>query len=696
MHTQERRPWRGCPKYDELAAFNRGDLAPPELERLAEHIGQCRACETILGGMASDTLVGKLAGSAPLHLDAECLRLEAAAKALAPESWATTVFRRLTRPGGGPWAEEFRPSELGPYDVLEQIARGGMGVVYKARDAALNRLVAIKLLPAGMDADPEAMTRFCVEAEACARLRHPNVVQVLQLGEHRGRLFFVMEYLEGGTLARRLRNGTMPPREAAALIATLARAVHHGHERKVIHRDLKPANVLFAADGTPKVADFGLAKLLDDTGALHTVTGVVLGTPAYMAPEQAEGHGQNVGPAADIWGLGILLYECLTGKHPFKTGSRVETLARVQAADVDRPSLHCPGLHPDLEAICLHSLQKEPKRRYLSAAKLADDLERWLDGRPTEARPLTHLQRLGRTLRRHKKRLALATVLLGLTALALATWTTPRPNPTGATERARLQIEESLARGETVTLVPKRGGPLWCEWVPGGYVGQITTSPEGFLEVSAWSSARLTLVRDPRVEHFLLRAEVRHDRAEKGAGVGLFVCQQVSATSDGFVHFFTRLMYDDVTDPREQFRLQRHLLLPTDKEPEGSNASLAATFQPATRNSEHYWDWPSAGRHSGLYTPAGFQGGRWRVLEVEVAPTGVRARFDGDTLDWIPAREIITQSRQKLQDVAGRPEGRVSSELDPRFLPRGRLGLYIANSKAAFCNVVLKPLSLSP
>jgi tetratricopeptide (TPR) repeat protein len=300
-----------------------------------------------------------------------------------------------------------------------------MGVVYKARQTSLNRLVALKVVLAGSHAGPDALARFLREAETVARLKHPHVVQVYDYGSHDGTPFFSLEFLEGGSLARRLHGEPQPPVPAAQMVHTLARAVQAAHEAGVVHRDLKPANVLLAADGTLKVTDFGLAKRGD---AGNTATGEVLGTPSYMAPEQAGGKNREVGPAADVYALGAILYELLTGRPPFKGASPWDTLQLVVGADPVPVRQLQPKVPRDLETVCLTCLRKEPAKRYASAALLADDLQRFLGGEPVRARPVGVLERGWRWCRRNPVVAALAATLslvvmgsiIALAALAYA------------------------------------------------------------------------------------------------------------------------------------------------------------------------------------------------------------------------------------------------------------------------------------
>jgi WD40 repeat protein len=306
------------------------------------------------------------------------------------------------------------------YDVLEELGRGGMGVVYRAWQLRPRRVVALKMILAGDHAGPEALARFEVEAEAVARLQHPQIVPIYEVGEHYGRPYFTLEYLPGGSLERKLTGTPQPAGGAAELVETLARAMHHAHGQGIVHRDLKPANVLLSADGTPKITDFGLAKLLAGGGGVQTQSGAILGTPSYMAPEQAGGKRQEIGPAVDVYALGAILYELLTGRPPFRGETPLETLHQVQAQEPVPPSRLQPRLPRDLTTICLKCLAKEPRKRYASAAALADDLHRFLANRPIQARRTGVPERAWRWCRRNPGLAGLAaTVVLLLVLVAL-------------------------------------------------------------------------------------------------------------------------------------------------------------------------------------------------------------------------------------------------------------------------------------
>ncbi len=300
------------------------------------------------------------------------------------------------------------------YEILGVLGHGGMGVVYRARQLKANRLVALKMIRAVEHATPHERLRFQIETEAVARLQHPNIVQLHEVGEVRGQPYFSLEFCDGGTLTDQLKKKRPSPREAAELIETLARAMHYAHLRGVVHRDLKPGNVLLTADGTPKITDFGLAKRIDDEARDVSKSGAIMGTASYMAPEQAAGKVRDTGPAADVYALGALLYECLTGRPPFE-GPQHAVLVSVMSEEPARPSRLAPKVPRDLETICLKCLSKEPARRYASAEALADDLRRFLADEPVRARPVGRLERAVKWARRRPA----AAALLGVTMLAL-------------------------------------------------------------------------------------------------------------------------------------------------------------------------------------------------------------------------------------------------------------------------------------
>jgi serine/threonine protein kinase/WD40 repeat protein len=405
----------------------------------------------------------------------------------APSGEATPASNPTVPPGERTGPYQPPPAEGLPdvpgYEVLGELGRGGMGVVYKARQVGLDRLVALKVVLAGAHADAEDLARFRREAEAIARLHHPNVVEIYEVGEQGDVPHFAMELCGGGSLAQRLAGGPLAPRRAAELVETLARAVQAAHEAGVVHRDLKPANVLLAEDGTPKITDFGLAKRLDGTTEL-TATGAIVGTASYMAPEQASGDSKRVGPAADVYALGAVLYACLTGRPPFRAGTQVDTLLQVVADPPTPPSQLRPGVPADLEAICLRCLEKKPAQRFASATELADALRGFLDGLPAQVRPRDDRPRDDRPRRPVGCTTAVLATLAGVLLLVF-----------GLSLRFALRNPPPHQLGEGKPVWALGGsGPLLASGVKWGNVrdirtGQVTASLPGWTSYSALAFA---------------------------------------------------------------------------------------------------------------------------------------------------------------------------------------------------------------
>lgn len=290
-------------------------------------------------------------------------------------------------------------AELGVFRIEKEIGRGGMGVVYKAWQPELGRPVALKMILAGELASAEYVDRFRNESRALANVHHPNIVSIYEAGQIDGRFYFAMQFVEGPTLAERLKHGRLDPEQAARLAAAVARAAGSLHAHGVIHRDVKPSNILLDGDGTPYLSDFGLAKTLSaDSG--RTVSGAIVGTPCYMSPEQAAGKSKHVGPRSDVYSIGAVLYECLVGRPPFREETPLDTLVQVIEGEPVEPRRIDRAIPRDLELICLRCLEKNSEARYASADALADDLERWLKGEAIEARPTNWRSRIARWARR--------------------------------------------------------------------------------------------------------------------------------------------------------------------------------------------------------------------------------------------------------------------------------------------------------
>jgi WD40 repeat protein len=467
-----------CPSTDLLQRLLTGQLPDAEEKAVDAHVEACPHCQQTLEDLTTGDVGERFAGS-------RTPEQPAATPEAAPQM--DNIHPRPLHPGGG---EFFHVAELRQlwrmvapnqavanrtepeapavpamswptvpgYEILGELGRGGMGVVYKARQLRLNRLVALKILRATPDVAPDQHARFVVEGEALARLQHPNVVQIYDVGFYQQQLYFALELVEGGSLAEKLAGQPMPVREAAALLACLAEAMHDTHARGILHRDLKPGNVLLTPNGVPKVTDFGLAKTVDVDLKL-TRTGDLLGTPAYMAPEQALGQRSRIGPWTDIYALGVILYEVLTGRPPFLAATYQELLQQVTWHEPVSPRQLQPQVPRDLETICLKCLQKEPSKRYGSAGEFGEDLRRFLAGEPIQARAVGRGERLWRWCRRNPVVASLTAAVFLSLALATGTASVGYLKTTWALDQAEHQ--KGIARRARYLTDMQLAAELW-------------------------------------------------------------------------------------------------------------------------------------------------------------------------------------------------------------------------------------------
>ncbi|MFO0808705.1 MAG: protein kinase [Gemmataceae bacterium] len=660
-----------CVTVDILTAFLDGSLPPERSDAVASHIAVCPRCASSLreiaphGATASDVAPGNL--TSPLTPASNC--------ADSPRP-ASAQLRSI----------------YGSYEVFERLGRGGMGLVFRARHIYLNRPAALKLLRLGPHADAEARARFAAEGQAIARLDHPHIVRVYDFGEEGDEPYFAMELLAGGNLAERLADGPFDPRAAAALVEPLARAADYAHRQGVVHRDLKPANVLLqrteierpaaATSGLsslfPKVADFGLARLLDADSA--TRSDAVLGTASYMSPEQARGDARAVGTAADVYGLGAILYECLTGRPPFKAATRSETLALVQRAEPARPSALRPGVPAALEAVVLKCLEKRPTDRYPSAEALADDLARWLRGEPVSVRPPGWAIR---TVRRYPKAISAGIAVLATALLGAVFW----PDPNAPIKR----IEARLRAMHEVPLIPATGPPAWHKVRLGGNAAQAALAPGGQFEVHAFDPTLVELIRDPQHDHYRLRAEVRQRAGEDSGYVGLYVCHRETPGHPVPVHSCLQVEFADAIDMRVLLaRPPAGVQVPPGewRVPAGNPFQLIARVVRVRSGDSQ----PSAAILTSppVIFPAVGPSKAWRTLTIDVRPPRVVATWDdGKTCELaLPDAEAEAANPDRTRKVM--PEG-----LPPaaqRFPARGGLGLVVRRASAAFRNVTLTPL----
>jgi serine/threonine protein kinase len=583
--------------------------------------------------------------------------------------------------------------KFGHYELLRELGRGGMGVVYQARQKHADRLVALKVM---RDADHVAESdklRFAAEVRALARVSHPHIVTVFEVGEENGCPYFTMEYVAGRPLTHRLRAGpSLSAAESARLIEDLADAVQTAHDAGILHRDIKPGNILIGLRGEAKLTDFGLAKHLDqDTGL--TAAGSALGTPAYMPPEQARGELSKLGPATDIYALGATFYELLTGRPPHQGETAGGTLARVLHDEVVPPRKLRPGLSLELEAVCLKCLEKNQAARYASARELAEDLRRWRNGEATKVRPWSWRRRATRTLLRRWKPIAAA--LFALLTAATFVYTFVLSSPEYRQRQAMQRVDRAIKSGERVVLVGQTGPPQWSRQIV-GIESRLSTAPASVFQVDADTPALIELAPAAYHDRYRFSAELR-TRASKShdcrSGI-YFAHNQGPADSRNFVerlllieHHRDLLVFngDIKIGERDPVNVQDCLLFSRDGETRlGSPSPFGVHWYQV--NPEDM-DEP------------------WRYLEVEVTPETVQARWRNEdgSLHIIGTRNearntvspILVEHLRKQTDNRGVELDEQKIRSMPRrieYKPQGAFGLFVMHAVVDFRNVIYEPL----
>jgi len=559
---------------------------------------------------------------------------------------------------------QFSFPDVPDHEVLAAIGAGGFGIVYKAHDCKLNRLVAIKVLRGGA-LNSTAIERFRQEAQAMAQLDHPHIVPVFARGECRSEPYFTMQFMAGGSLAEHKDEFLQDPRRAVEVLRRVARAVQYLHERNILHRDLKLKNILFAEDGEPHVSDFGLAKLLDNDVEL-TTSGEMLGTMPYMAPEQLRGRAAELGPRADIWALGVMLYELLSGRRPF-TGESRDSL-RQNILTQELPPLGLTQGQP-LEPVVSKCLAKDPRERFASAGELADELERWLNGAPLHTQPRSWWQRARSDIRRRPR---VAIGVAGLVAAALSLLVIRYVNDPQRTVEA---IQQDVRAGRTAALLDETHSPRWQRWriVPGALM-----TPAGPDAARAFHTQNLTILEllpGTGNASYRFAAEVRHDQGDLVSSVGLVIGLHSHTHNEETVTQFVTLSFNDLEwlTAKDNPAPLLYWVARSKKQ----HDPLASDIHDARL----LWGpvfAPSEKRHGT---------GRWRALEVSVRPERVSIGFNGRTIGELSRAQIeqkLDLSRQdvpKFQDVA------------VAFQPTAGLGLFINQGEAAFRNVRLEPVA---
>lgn len=570
------------------------------------------------------------------------------------------------------------------FELLGVLGRGGMGIVYKAKQRGLKRLVALKVILDRLRA-VEGVARFRVEAEAIGRLRSEHVVAVHAFGEENGCPYLAMEYLPGGSLKDLLRQGPLPFDRAADVVRQVALGVQAAHEAGIVHRDLKPANVLLDRERVC-VADFGLARLLDaadgDTGL--TQTGAVMGTPEYLAPEQAEGHTHEAGPAADVWGIGAVLYHCLTGRPPARAANPQQTLRLVREGRPAPPRSLRPDVPADLDVICRKCLQKSPGDRYATAGEVAEELARFLRDEPARATipsaPRQWLARCGTW------RVALVVLAALLGVMGLATAPSKRP----IDEETRLAAD--LDRGRTVLLDRQ---PRRARLLIGSRSTLLTTDAEGYFTVAASTTSLVELASDPRRDSFRLTAEVRHLRNHHHAcRIGLFVGYAEQHRPWRLCQF-TALSFNDLNDARQEHDELVRAVKPDNlnrPRPKGNRLTLKPLVTAGLEWAEgHSASASRPGPES--FVAAGSEKTPWRTLIVEVTPLEVRAYWGEPQKTFagaLTAAKYVEGLSKAVQSVPAHSKAR---DAKVAFAARGGVGLYVTWGAASFRNVSIEPLT---
>jgi serine/threonine-protein kinase len=716
-------PLPDCPSDAELRDFRLGRLSEPELDAVADHVSSCSRCEAVLSELddqaSGDSLIDGIrrCWAKTVHFDEP-----PSAVLKAPAQLTTTVSAAPFEAGAsveppGPAVPDVAGRIIGPYELICELGRGGMGVVYQARHRHLEEVRALKMILAGPHASPAAIARFIREGKALTRLTReehpPNIVRVFDFDfdKHEGLPYYAMELVQGGSLRDFLTLGPLEPREAAALVGKLAMGVEFLHSHGVLHRDLKPANILMDSKGVPKIADFGLAKLFEvdpnDPEAPTWVGSASLGggTVAYMAPEQAAGRPWEIGLATDIHALGIILYECLTGQRPFvgKTDLALRTL--ISTKEAVPPSRHNAEIAPELEAICLKCLEKKPAQRYASAQRLADDLERWLRDEQPQDTP-TWFGRLAKSVRRHAAVL-IGVAMLGSTLVALRAalmLNSPGSAPsrpervltpdvgsderTQADESARLEIEAALVRGQPVTLVGEKGVPRWSEWQTGSWGSHLRRGDGGVCTIESGTAGLLEIVPDPQSNNYRLTAQIRHELSDAALGeVGIYFARKSDRVNQREIHFFTQVSFNAVWGDAA---IRERIPVPP-------NRPLRKNF--VGMFTRLLWDehvFPNVDHKVSVAKVAEFEAlgeksGRWNDLVVDVTPTIVTVRWNEQSVEVTPTS--IQHSIDVDLKTIELPLRSPLRGLRPQFRPRGGLGLYVRRGTASFRRVSVIPLS---
>jgi serine/threonine-protein kinase len=695
-----------------LVAFSAGSLPDDSFEQVAQHVEQCARCLAVLQDRSSqeDSVRNALHTPAASETFAEepqahrpilsiLAKLRASPdfsidKGLTPTS--VPDYEKATVDDGQTGVPASRTvPEIPGYKLVRRLGGGGMGDVYEAVHALGNRF-ALKVIRADRDIR-EFNARFRNEAATLQELHHPNVIRIFEYNEPGGTPFFTMRLLTGGTLLSRMSEFRADPRKAVGLVATVAEALAYLHQREILHRDLKPSNIMFDDDDHPIVTDFGLTKqwkegsplpepvaraaprtatvgeaLLDEPMATEpaalTMNGRALGTPPYMSPEQLQGDQGRIAPRSDVWGLGVILYELLTGERPFDGKNDREVRKNILAAKPRPPRSLKPRLHYDLETIVLKCLDEDPARRY-DAAELADDLHRWERGEPIHGRRLPVAVRVSRFVYRHALACAVAASLMAVVGVMAARYVK-------SPERARESAIRKLKKGEEVTLIGSKGRPAFGPaFVLGAAGSSAFVNGEGSFSVNGNDLALAEFLPELPVPNYRIKADIRHDGCREDGAIGIYFGHRAIHSEKGTEHIFYELSFSDIkTNSNEGWPLTLRIHYRLDAKHDEDNKDVTWTTRLQIPQEQ-----------SNLLAP-----GPWRSLVVELNDDGVNV-LQGEK---IAGSCTFKKLQQMLDSLRKMNPDTIPASLDPYI--RGGIGIYAFRSTLSVQSLSIEPLTSNP